>query len=157
MIEIFVINDHKILLDAIINFLDKQDGITCIGTATSAKEGITKFKTIQPSIVLIDTGLPDMSGIDCTKKLLSLYPTLKVIGLSDYLEENVSEGMFRKGAKGYVSIAHGMEELAIAITKVSNGQNYVSPPGKSAFSNGLSSNTNVRNAHNRISAQKIYK
>ena len=140
MIKVFIIDDHKILLESIVTYLKSKAHIICVGSALTGKEGVEKLSIIKTDIVLMDIGLPDMSGLDCTELLMKNNPELKIIGLSGYLEISVVKKMFKLGAKGYVSKNCGMEELFDAIQQVYNGKNYVSPSVQSAFLNELSGN-----------------
>ena len=140
MIKVFIIDDHKILLESIVTFLKSKEHIICVGVALTGREGVEKISNIETDIVLMDIGLPDMSGLDCTEILIKNNPEIKIIGLSGYLEISVVKKMFKLGAKGYVSKGCGMEDLFDAIQQVHNGENYVSPSVQSAFLNELSGN-----------------
>lgn len=138
MISVFVVDDHKILLDAMVDFLNKTPQISCVGTASSGNEAINKFSINKPDIILMDIGLPDMNGLECAAAILKKEPEQKIIALSSYLELSVVKKMFKIGAKSYVSKSSDMEELILAINKIYAGETFVSQSIQAQFLNQLS-------------------
>lgn len=126
-IKVFIIDDHKILVDSFKDHFAKTKGIEVIGYALSGCEAIEALDpdTCKPDIVLQDIDLEDMTGIECATALLKLNPTLKIIGVSSYTESVIVKKLIKTGAKGYISKSTDIENLETAIRQVNAGENYI--------------------------------
>lgn len=128
-IKVFLIDDHKILIDSFIDHFKQSQNIDVIGYALSGCEAIELLHPdeipITPDIVLQDIGLGDMNGIECTQALLKNDPSLKIIGVSSYMEPSIVRKLLRAGAKGYVSKATDIEQLEDAIERVHAGEKFL--------------------------------
>lgn len=125
MIRVFIVDDHKILAQALIDFLDAHPNINCVGVAHSGDEALKAVPEIAPEVILMDIGIPGMNGVECCKALMKANKQLKVIGLSTHTEISVVKSMFKAGAKGYLSKATDLEEIPVAIEKVKQGERYM--------------------------------
>ncbi|MEL7122514.1 MAG: response regulator transcription factor [Bacteroidota bacterium] len=125
MIKVYIVDDHRVLAEALVDFLNSHPGITCVGAANSAEEAIEQVEEIKPHVILMDIGMPGMNGIDCCKTLIKKDKHLKIIGLSTHMEVSVVKSLFKAGAKGYVSKSANLQEIPIAVEKVYNGQRYI--------------------------------
>jgi DNA-binding NarL/FixJ family response regulator len=124
---ILVVDDHGIVREGLIALLKQQDGVQVLGSATSGAEGIVAAQRLTPSIVIMDLLLPDMSGIDATKRILAFLPLTRVIMLSSrHTIEHVYSAL-RAGALGYVVKDAPAEELLQAVRSVREGKRYLSP------------------------------
>ena len=125
-IKLFLIDDHKILIDSFMDHFKLSKNIEVIGYALSGLEAIELLHPDEilktPDVVLQDIGLGDMNGIECTKALLKNNPDLKIVGVSSYMEPSVVKKLMRAGAKGYVSKATDIEQLEEAIIQVNKGE-----------------------------------
>lgn len=128
-IKVFIIDDHKILIDSFIDYFKHIPDIEIIGHALSGCEAIEVLHIeeikIQPDVVLQDVGLADMNGIECAQAILKNNPTLKIIGFSSYMEPSIVRKMLRAGAQGYVSKATDINQLEEAIRQVHAGEKFL--------------------------------
>jgi len=128
-INVFIIDDHKILIDSFKDHFSRIKDIDVVGYALSGCEAIEilnpKEKYPSPDIILQDIDLADMSGIECTKAILKINPGAKIIGLSSYSEAVIVKKMMKAGAKGYISKATDIENLELAIRKVHDGKEHI--------------------------------
>ena len=128
-IKVFLIDDHKILIDSFIDHFKLSNGIEVTGYALSGCEAIEMLHpneiAFPPDVVLQDIGLSDMNGIECTQALLKNNPNLKIIGVSSYMEPSIVKKLLRAGAKGYVSKATDIAQLEEAIHQVYNGKQFL--------------------------------
>lgn len=125
MIDIFIVDDHKIVIEGIVLMLRDQEDITVVGTVLSGEEAIEVIPTTKASVILLDINMPGINGIDTCKALLKLNPALKIIALSMHKEGSLIKMMLSKGAKGYVLKNAGKEVLIQAIHKVSMGKMFL--------------------------------
>ena len=101
-IKLLLVEDHKLMRVGLKSLFEEQDGLEVTSEAQNGKEAIEKFKTTHPDVTLMDIGLPDISGIEATKKILELNTNAKIIILTSHLsEEEVLESL-QSGACAYV-------------------------------------------------------
>ncbi len=128
-IKVFIIDDHKILVDSFTDHFKYLKDIEVIGFALSGCEAIETLNpkeiNVSPDIVLQDIDLEDMTGIECATALLKLNPDLKIIGVSSYTESVIVKKLLKAGAKGYLSKATDIENLETAIRQVYSGESYI--------------------------------
>jgi DNA-binding NarL/FixJ family response regulator len=125
-INIILVDDHSLFRDGLKFILTQISGYTIIGEASNGKEFLELLKTTSPDLVLMDIAMPEMDGIEATKRALDLYPDLKIVALSSYGDEIYYRQMIEKGVQGFVTKSSNKEELEFAINTVVNGKNYFS-------------------------------
>ena len=125
MIKVFIIDDHKMVVDGLMLMLKDQEKIQVVGFAYSGQEGIDKLREIDADVVLMDINMPEMNGIDTCKKLLKEQAHLKVIAVSMHKEGSLIKLMLSNGAKGYVLKNAGQDEVVEAIETVYNGKTFL--------------------------------
>jgi DNA-binding NarL/FixJ family response regulator len=127
-IRLLVIDDHRVLRDALRVLLEKDGGIEMAGEAEEALEGVEQAVRIRPDVILLDIGMRGLSGIQAAHRLRKEAPASKVIILSKHDEEEyVLEAFGEAGAAGYVIKTDGSPELVSAIRAVAAGKRYISP------------------------------
>jgi DNA-binding NarL/FixJ family response regulator len=103
-IRLLVIDDHRVLRDALRVLLEKDGGIEMAGEAEEALEGVEQAVRIRPDVILLDIGMRGLSGIQAAHRLRKEAPASKVIILSKHDEEEyVLEAFGEAGAAGYGS------------------------------------------------------
>ncbi|MAT89819.1 MAG: DNA-binding response regulator [Flavobacteriaceae bacterium] len=125
MIEVFIVDDHKMVIEGMKLLLQNEPDITITGSALSGEEAVEKIPKHQPDVVLMDINMPDKNGIDTCKELLKELPDTKIVTLSMHKESSLIKLMLDQGAKGYVLKNAGKKELTDAIKKVHNGGVYL--------------------------------
>jgi len=124
---ILVVDDHGIVREGLIALLKGQGGIQVLGSAKSGAEAIAAAQRLRPGIIIMDLLLPDMSGIDATRRILASLPLTRVIMLSSRHTIEHVYGALRAGALGYVVKNAPAEELLQAVRSVREGRRYLSP------------------------------
>ena len=126
-VRVLVVDDHGIVRDGITLLLEQEDGIQIIGHAATGAEAVLAAQRIKPDLIIMDLVLPDLSGVDVTREILSQFPLMHIIVLSARATaEHVYRAM-RAGARGYVVKAAAGATLALAVRTVSAGSLYVTP------------------------------
>lgn len=124
---VLVVDDHGIVREGLVAMLKRQSGIQVLGFAISGAEAIVAARRLNPTIVIMDLVLPDMSGIDAAERILKILPLARVIMLSArHTIEHVYRAL-RAGALGYVVKNAPAEELLQAVLAVREGKRYLSP------------------------------
>jgi len=125
MIQVFIVDDHKMVIEGLMLMLATLDNIKVIGTATSGEEAIEMIPKTQTDVVLLDINMQGINGVETCKTLLRKQPNLKIIALSMHKESSLIKLMLSNGARGYVLKNAGQQEVVRAIEVVSNGKMYL--------------------------------
>ncbi len=136
-IKIVLVDDHQIVRDGIKSLLEGVYEIEILGEASNGKELFSILETIKPNIILLDISLPDMSGIEITKKLSETYPRINILILSMYTNEEFILNALKFGAKGYLPKNSTRDELIEAIFSVYQGKEYYSEEVSSIMLNSF--------------------
>lgn len=126
-IKVLLADDHQILRAGLKSLLDSEENIEVISEAGNGRETIALVKKLTPDVIVMDVAMPDMNGVDATRKLVQLNPNIKVLALSGHPDSVYVKGMLEAGAKGYLLKDVASEELVLAINTVAKGRIYVSP------------------------------
>ena len=107
--------------------LEKLSGITIVGEAGDGISAVRMARDLKPDLVLMDIAMPDLNGIEATRRIMIESPGVKVIALSMHADKRFVRGMFAAGATGYVLKGSAFEEVATAVRTVAMGRLYISP------------------------------
>ena len=127
MIRILLVDDHKIVREGLGSLISEISGMEIIAEATSGREAIEIVKEKAPDVVVMDIAMPDMNGIEATRKILSNNPDVKVVALSMHSDRTLVTEALKAGASGYLLKDCAFEELSLAIEAVHDGKTYLSP------------------------------
>jgi NarL family two-component system response regulator LiaR len=125
--EILLVDDHKIMRDGIKAILKHSDEFSVVGEAENGPDAVQIARRAKPDIVLMDIGLPGLSGIDATTEILRHTPETRVIILSMYDDEHSVVSAIRSGARAFVLKNASDEDLLDALRTVAKGGSYLSP------------------------------
>ncbi len=123
-INVFLVDDHDLVRDGLKALLSGISDIVIIGEAATGGSLFEKLKTIQPDVLVLDISLPDISGIEITRRITSEYPAIKVLILSMYTNEDFIYNALKAGAIGYLPKNTTRQELLHAIYAVNNNEEY---------------------------------
>jgi two-component system, NarL family, response regulator NreC len=126
-IRILIADDHKIVRDGLSGLIRTQKDMEIIGEADNGMTAVKLASNVSPDIVIMDVSMPDLNGIEATRKIKSAVPDAKVIALSMHSDRRFVLGMLEAGVKGYVIKDSAFAELAGAIRAVSANKSYLSP------------------------------
>ena len=126
-IKILLVEDHKLMRVGLKSLFEELSELEVTSEAQSGKEAIEKFKITHPDIVLMDIGLPDVSGIEATKKILEINNNAKVIILTSHISEDEVIAALEAGACAYVLKDINIEVLKMIIKTVKEGAMWLDP------------------------------
>lgn len=126
MIRVAIADDHAMFVDGIESILKMEDSIKVIDRCFDGQSVFNMLKKQAIDVLLLDINLPDLSGIEVSKRLHTEFPDVKVIALSMHNEESIVSEMLKNGARGYILKNTGREELVQAIHTVAEGLTYFS-------------------------------
>jgi two-component system response regulator NreC len=107
--------------------LENEDDVEIVGEAGTASEAINAVPKLHPDVVLMDIGLPDISGIDATREIKRLWPQTAIVALTIHEDEEYFFKMLEAGTSGYVPKRAAPEELLTAIRVAASGEVYLYP------------------------------
>lgn len=125
-INILLVDDHKMFVDGIKMLLENQSGIKVVAEASNGIEALKILETCEINFVVTDISMPEMNGIELTKKIKQLHPSIKVLVLSMNNDRAIVGEIMMSEAEGYILKNTGREELVNAINKISNGGTFYS-------------------------------
>lgn len=126
-LRILLAEDHRMFREALKLILGREPDIEVVGEAGDGRELLQRAAELQPDIVCMDIGMPELNGIEATRRLRDVSPQTRVIGLSGFANRQYVMDMLQAGAKGYVIKAEAGEELLRAIRAVQRDHSYLSP------------------------------
>ena len=126
-IRLLLIDDHQVVRQGLRMMLDGEPDLEIVGEADSASQGLIETIRLKPDVVLMDIGLPDMSGIEATKEVKRLAPEVAVVALTIHEDEEYFFKMLEAGASGYVPKRAAPDELLTAIRVTAGGEVYLYP------------------------------
>ena len=126
-IKLLLVEDHKLMRVGLKSLFEEQDGLEVTSEAQNGRDAIEKFKTTHPDVTLMDIGLPDISGIEATKKILELNTNAKVIMLTSHISENEVLDALQSGACAYVMKDINTDILKMIITTIKEGAMWIDP------------------------------
>lgn len=126
-IRVLIADDHAVVRLGIRMLLENESDIEIIGEAEAAAEAVQQAARLKPDVLLMDIGLPDMSGIEATREVKRISPQTAVLALTIHEDETYFFKMLEAGASGYVPKRAAPEELLIAIRSTARGDVYIYP------------------------------
>ncbi len=121
MINIIIIDDDKIICDALKQIINQNEDYNVLDVGYSYDDALRLYYEHKPDITLLDIRLADKNGIDVADKILSDYPNAKIIFLSTFSEDEYILKAIKIGAKGYI-IKHDIETIITSLKSVYNNQ-----------------------------------
>ena len=126
-IRILVVDDHGIVREALAILIERQGGMSVVGSVATGAEAVSAALRLKPDLILMDLMLRDMNGTDAMRRILTLRPMTEFIVLSACrTTEHVCRAL-RAGARGYVVKEAAGAEIVKAITTVMSGEQFLSP------------------------------
>jgi DNA-binding NarL/FixJ family response regulator len=125
-IKILLADDHQMFLDGLSALLTQIAYVEIVAAVNNGAQLLGKLKTIKGDLVIADLHMPVIDGLEATKIIRELYPSVKVLGLTMDNELETIQAMLEAGASGYILKNTGKAELELAILQVMKGENYLS-------------------------------
>lgn len=121
-----MVDDNEPFRKFVASMLRDRKNLNVIGEAGDGLEAVRRAQALQPDLILLDIGLPDLNGLDAARQISKLAPNARIIFLTqESVSEVVSEAL-SLGAWGYVAKVQAGRELLVAVEMVMQGQRFVS-------------------------------
>lgn len=126
-VRLLLVDDHEVVRIGLRTLFAKSSGIEVVGEADSVAEAVAQSKRLQPDVVLMDLRLPDGTGVDACREILSRHPATRVLFLTSYSDDEAVRATVLAGAAGYLLKEIGHQALIDAIRTVAAGQSILDP------------------------------
>ncbi len=118
---IAIVEDNNDFRASLARYLDNTPGHRCIYTCSTAEDALQKIPRLLPDVVLMDIHLPNLSGVDCTRRLKELCPKVQILILTVYEDNERIFGALKAGASGYLLKRADPADILPAIQEVKQG------------------------------------
>lgn len=142
MTRVFVVDDHELVRKGLIDLIDAEDDLVVVASAANVAEAIINFTSCDADVAVLDVRLPDGSGIELCRELISLNPDLKVLMLTSFQDDEALLGAVLGGAHGYLIKDIKNLELLDSIRRVAAGDVFLDTMLISSVTNRLRENKN---------------
>ncbi len=120
-IKVVIVEDDRKIRETYALLLNETDGVRCEGHYGSCEEMLSELDNLLVDVMLMDIGLPGMSGIEGIKKVKEMYPSIEILMLTVYDDDEKIFQSIYSGASGYILKNAGPEELLKAIRDIKRG------------------------------------
>jgi DNA-binding NarL/FixJ family response regulator len=126
-ITVLLVDDHALVRRGFRRMLDDDDVLEVIGEASSGAEAVRLAEKLKPNVIVMDCQLPEMNGLEATRRILGAQPHTAILMLSMHSEDTLVRQALEAGARGYV-LKNAMDlDLARAIKEVAAGKSVLDP------------------------------
>jgi DNA-binding NarL/FixJ family response regulator len=126
-IRVLIAENYSIMRGSIVQFLQNEPDMKVVAQASNGKEGLKLIAEFRPDVVVTDTAMPELNGIEMTKRIKELYPSIAVIILTAYDYEHYIFDLLEAGAAGYLPKCVQIHEVINAIRTVYIGESILHP------------------------------
>lgn len=126
-IRVFLLDDHEMVRMGLRKLLESGGDIEVVGEAGTAKSAIARIPALKPDVAILDARLPDGSGIEVCRQIRSAEPSVKVIVLTSYDDDEALFAAIMAGAAGYVLKQVTSQDLLSAVRHVAKGGSLLDP------------------------------
>ncbi len=143
-LKILLADDHTIVRQGLKLILSAHADLEVVGEAANGREAVDLADKLRPDIVLMDVQMPELNGIEATRKMVAANPRVRILVLSMHKESVYVREILKAGARGYILKDAIDTELLNAVRSVARGDGYISPAVSSAL------NDKVRDSNNPV-------
>jgi DNA-binding NarL/FixJ family response regulator len=126
-ISVLLVDDHAVVREGYRRLLERDGSLVVVGEAASAADAIRMGVELEPDVIVLDIGLPGVSGIEILRRIIARRPDACVLMLSMYQDGIYATRAIKAGARGYLSKASAPDLLIEAVRSVAGGRRYLSP------------------------------
>lgn len=126
-IRVLIADDHQVVREGLATVLKGKQDIEVVGLAKDGIDAVEKAKTLLPDVVLMDISMPNMNGVEATRKIKQETPHIGIVVLTMYEDEDYIFQVVQAGATGYLLKDADSTQIAKAIRAVSQGESLIHP------------------------------
>lgn len=126
-IHLLLVDDHEVVRSGLRMLLENEADLMIAGEASTGGEALAMVETLKPDVVIMDITLPDISGIDATRRIKGSHPDVAIVALTIHEDQQYFFEMLQAGASGYVPKRAAPDDLITAIRAAHRGETYIYP------------------------------
>ena len=127
MIKVLLADDQELIRQSLSFVMSRQEDIEMVGTAANGREALELVEEKQPDVVLLDIRMPEMDGVECTRRIKQEFPGIKVIILTTFDDDDYVFDALRYGASGYLLKGVSVDGLTHAVREAARGGSIIAP------------------------------
>jgi DNA-binding NarL/FixJ family response regulator len=127
VISILLVDDHALMREGLRQLLECEDDMRVVAEAVNGLDAMQQVRRLRPDVVLMDISMPVMDGLAVTRQITNEYPSVAVIMLTMFRQQQQVLQAMRNGARGYLLKSASSQEVAQAIRKVHEGGMLIEP------------------------------
>ena len=154
MIRIAIVDDHALVRAGLRQFFADQVDLRVTAEAASGREALDIVRKGDVDVVLLDIGMPDVSGVDALAAIRARAPELPVLILSGYAEAHYATTLLRLGASGYLNKDCDPEDIVRAVRTVARGRKFITPAVAEQLADSLGG-AGERPLHEQLSEREL--
>jgi two-component system response regulator DegU len=125
-IRLMLVDDHRMLREGLRRSLE-EEGFYVVGEAADGEAAVRLVPAAKPDVILMDVSMPDMDGIEATKRILQTSPEQRVVMLTMHADKDLIDQAIKAGAVGYLTKDCSIDEVTEAVRMAANGETALSP------------------------------
>jgi two-component system response regulator NreC len=126
-IRVLICDDHSVFREGVRSILSGEKDMIVVGQAGDGEQGVHMARELRPDVVLMDIAMPCIRGFEATRRIRQRVPSIQVLMLTVYDDEDLVARCLTAGAGGYVLKDSPPEQLIYAVRSVAHGEQYLSP------------------------------
>lgn len=127
MIRILLADDHALVRQGFRMILEAQPDMQIVGQAGNGREAVEQAEKLHPDVIVMDVAMPELNGIEATRRLAESVPRARVLALSMHKDSVYVREILRAGARGFLLKDSGDADLVAAVRAIAKGEGYLSP------------------------------
>ena len=127
MTRVLIADDDDLVRAGLVEVLSNDATIEIVGQASTGREAVERARRLEPEVVLMDVRMPDLDGIGATRELTRVAPSVRVLILTTFEQDEYVFGALRAGASGFLLKRTRPEELIAAVHTIAAGDSLLSP------------------------------
>jgi len=112
---VLIVDDHRIVREGLRELLESEDDLDVVGEAADGRQAVALARRLAPDVVVMDVNLPELDGMEATRRILAERPDTRVVALSMHTDGSVARNMRNAGASAYLAKGVPTEDLIAAI------------------------------------------
>jgi DNA-binding NarL/FixJ family response regulator len=136
-IRVLLVDDHGVVRRGLRGYLELLDDIEVVGEAENGLEGVERSAELEPDVILMDIVMPQLDGIGAISRIKAAQPTVQIVALTSFIEEEKVLAALESGASGFILKDADADDVAAAIRAAYNDEVHLDPAAARILAKGM--------------------